>query len=654
VKECRLRRLDHVAAVPLITKLRTMLQQLRGVEVAGVVTTAPPTPPSPPMPMIQPIVAPSRPAEPASRPTVYLDADDRANRLLMIGSEQELDQVETLVDALDLPYEDARAARTYDIRNLPARRALEQLRQMDLFKNPGADGLSREPVVTVVEATNQLLARATPDQHARIEEELHYIDAAPGDSRTIAAYELHYIDAGRARSILEELDLVKVGAAFSSPAAGPNQPGTYPETAAWDLHAASVVVNESTNALLVKATAEQQDRIARIVKYIDTTTPANEPTYQMYPLESSSPDHLASLLDRLISETTKSKDGKIERLVRRSDQIGIVPDPNTFSLIVYASPRDQKLIAALIQRLDKRRPQVLIEVTLVEISRTDIFESDLNLVASANSAVAGNVVINPIQNIDSRSRLEAGFNSLDSSGNSTGRTSIFYSDEKVQALLTAIQRKNYGRVLAKPKVLVDDGQAGQITTRDETTYIKESIQIPQTGTPITTRDFVPIEASISLQIVPHISEGSLLRLDTNLSRSDFGTRPLAGGPPDKVTSEVKTTVFIPHDHTVILGGLVRLNQTKGGSKVPLLGDIPLIGILFRSIDNSDVEKKLYVFMKANIVRPYDESKLTDLQELSREHEEAFERSESEFQDLQAIPGIPPKPMEPQKVLGDYR
>ncbi len=698
MKECRLRRLYYVAATPLIAKVRVILQQLRGIEVATAASAAPPAAAP------QPATFPAKPAEPVSKPTVYLDADERANRLLMMGSEEELVQVEELIDALDVAQEDVRIPKTYDIRNLSARQALEQLKQLDILqasgsraavpdKNANREELTWEPVVAVLEATNQLLARATPDQHARIEEGLRYIDVIPEDTRTIAAYEMQHIDANRAKRILQELDLVAVNATTTSSGIGPDQPVAparsegptgkageagvsgrseapvvkaaeaavpvrsevlAPRAAGTDVHTASVVVSESTNALLVKATAEQHARIAKIVNYIDTTTPANELTYQMYPLESSAPEHLASLLERLVLDTTKDKDGKIEKVAKRPEQITIVPDPNTFSLIVYASPKDQKWIGGLIQRLDRRRPQVLIDVTLVEVSRTDTFEYDLNLVASAQDAVTGNLVIPPIQGIDSGSRLEAGFNAPDQNGSPTGQTKVFYSDKNVQALLTAIQRKNYGRVLAKPKVLVDDGQAGQITTSDETTYVKESIQIPQTGTPITTRDFVPIDASIRLQITPHISEGDLLRLDIDLSRSDFGTRPVSAAPPDRITSEVKTTVFVPHDHTVILGGLVRLNQTKGGSKVPILGDIPLAGALFRSVDNSDVERKLYVFLKANIVRPYNEARLADLQEISQEHAEAFERSESEFQKLPAVPGVRPKPMQPERVLREYK
>jgi general secretion pathway protein D len=515
-------------------------------------------------------------------------------------------------------------------------------------------------LVTVVEATNQLLIQATPDQYARILEFLGYLDVPREDARTIVAYQIQHIDAEAARKILADLDLVTVETVAASPLVGPNQPvaprGTpvpVTQTAGRQARNASMVVSQSTNALLVTATAEQHARLARIIQYIDTQTPEDEETYQMYPLESSSPDHLAALLERLLMETTKSKDGKIERIPKTQERIAIVPDPNTFSLVVYASHRNQKRIEELIRKLDKRRPQVLIDVTLVEVTRTDTFEYDLSLVARAHGAVAGNLVVNPIQTSDRRRRLEAGFNLPDAEGNPTGQMKAFYSDQNVQALLTAMQRKNYGRVLAKPKVLVDDGHKGQIVTRDTTTYVKESIQIPQAGTPITTRDFVPIEASIKLSITPHISEGNLLRLDVFLSRDDFGTRPLSVAPPDKATSEVTTTVFVPDESTVILGGLVKLNQSKGGSKVPLLGDIPLIGGLFRSVNNSNVEKKLYVFLKANIVRPYDGSGLSDLQQISRKHEDAFEESESQFQEFQALPGIQPKPMPPAGVLRDY-
>ncbi|MEN6334452.1 MAG: secretin N-terminal domain-containing protein [Phycisphaerales bacterium] len=667
--ECRFRRLSYVRATPLIARIRSLGGELKGVSVA---TPSPAAKPSGPAAAVaRPAVA--APPEPMDRRAVYLDTDERTNRILMVGFAEELTLLEQLIDVLDVAQEDPRSPRIYTLKHVNAQEAVEKLQKLEVLKGttsgaPASDGgaagqsLTGEPLVAVLETTNQLVVQAAADQHEKIRQFIEYIDVAATDPRTIAAYQIRHIDAYKAKEALEELDLVSVDSKASSFIAGPNQPPGPSRTAlpiarpsGTGSRKAPIVVSESTNALLIKATPEQHTRIAAILNYIDRYTPEEQWTYQVYPLESSSPDHLASLLERLIQDTTRDKDGKIEKVTPKIDQqISIVPDPNTFSVIVYASRKSQKWIEGLIARLDKRRPQVLIDVTLVEVTRTDTFEYDLSLVGAANGAAAGNLVIDPIQTADSGSRLEGGFNLLDQDGNPTGRTRAFYSDRHVQALLSAMARKNYGRVLAKPKVLVDDGRKGQISTTDTTTYVKESIQIPQTGTPITTREFVPIEANIELNITPHISEGNLLRLDVFMSRDDFGTRPLSGAPPDKATSEVTTTVFVPDNRTVILGGLVKLNQSKGGSKVPFLGDVPLVGVLFRSINNNDVEKKLYVFLKANIVRPYDDSGLLDLQEISQEHQDAFEESESQFQNHESVPGVAPEPMPPENVLRDYK
>lgn len=665
--ECRFRRLYYTTATPLITKIRTLAQELKGIAIATTSVTARPSA----IPVIATAPKP-KPIQSTGRRPVYLDTDERTNRILMIGFEEELTLIEKLIDTLDVAQADPRSPSIYNIKNIDANQALDKLQKLDVLKTSGSsvpvakagpndNALTGEPLVAVLEATNQLLIRATSDRHARISEFLNYIDVTPENIRILAYYEMKCIKANTAKQILEELDFISAGAVVPTVAAGPNesvisQSRRIPDenTANFLMDKPQAVVSESTNALLVKATAGQHEQISDIIQYIDRKIPEEMLSYQIYPVENSSPEHISGILERLLVETKEDKEGKIEKIANTQERITIVADPNTYSLIVHASQKNQKWIQSLINKLDKRRPQVLIDVTLVEITRTDTFEYDLNLVANASDAVVGNIVIDSIQNVDSGSRLEAGFNLLDQDGNPTGQTKAFYSDEKVQALLTAIQRKNYGRVLAKPKILVDDGQEGRIVTTDETTYVKESIQIPQTGTPITTRDFVPIQASIQLQITPHISEGDLLRLDVHLSRDDFGSRPLSGAPPDKATSEVTTIVFVPDDRTIILGGLVKLNQSKGSSKVPILGDIPLIGGLFRSVDNSDVEKKLYVFLKANIIRPYEESRLMDLQKISEEHQKAFEESESEFQKIEDFPGIPPDPMRPERVLKDYK
>jgi general secretion pathway protein D len=216
-----------------------------------------------------------------------------------------------------------------------------------------------------------------------------------------------------------------------------------------------------------------------------------------------------------------------------------------------------------------------------------------------------------------------------------------------------MQQKNYGRVLAKPKILVNDNEEGIIETKD-TTYVEIQtgtvIQGATAGTVQTSVNYDPYEAGITLTITPHISRGNLLRLDIDLQRDDFGI--ITGEkPPDVAGSNIKTTVTVPDGSTIILGGMLKLNQSKGGTKVPILGDIPFIGGLFRSTSNNDTQKNLYVFVKAEIIRP-DEGGFanSDLTRISDRNREAFERHEIEFQEYHDWPGVKPKRMTPFKVL----
>lgn len=670
--ECRFRKLYFTLAPSLVPKVRSMAEQLKQITVTVAQTPAPAVKPA--VGGVGIVSQPPIVFQPSNKQTVFLDIDERTNRILMIGYEEDLSYIEQIIDILDVAQEDPSSAGIYTIKYLDASAALDKLQKLNILKSPSNKPAvqqdkqdyttaGEQPMVIVLDGTNQLLVRAAPDQHAKIREFLAYIDVAPGSARKLYAYELKNVEAEAAKKVLQELDITGSETVAPTITAGPNEPAstrnnTY-SSAGRDNRGNKplVVANKSTNALLIDATQEQHNHIAKIISYIDQKASEENLTYEIYPLENSSPEHIYKILDEILNATAKSsssdKDAKIVKEPRFSEQVVIVPDSNTFSLIVYASRKNQQWIGELTDKLDKRRPQVLIDVTLVEVTRTDSFEYDLDIVANARSAVVGNIVINPLETITSNPVLEGGFNMRDADGNPTGQSKVFYNDNKIQALLTAMRRKNYGRVLAKPKILVDDGQEGQIITKDITTYVQETIQIPQTGAPITTRDFAPVEASIELLITPHISEGDLLRLDVALSRGDFGTRPLAGAPPDITSSKVNTTVFVPDTSTVILGGLVKLNQSKAGSKVPFLGDIPIIGALFRSINNSDVEKKLYVFLKANIIRPYNESKLEDLRDISDKYRNAFEKSEAEFQGTENWPGLKPKPMPPQKVLEGY-
>ena len=485
---------------------------------------------------------------PEAKQSVYLDADERTNRVLMIGAEKQLTIVEELVEALDVQQQDLRVLRLYRMNHVDAEEVARKLQELGIIsKVPDSTTAPRYPTPT---------SRITPQ--------------LPGQPRTP-----------------------------NTPTPEPQVSPTTEVTEKGLVEEPQVVVVEATNALLVNATDEQHAKIDNIIKFVDSETLTNEIPYKIYQLENSGPDHLSKILQNLIQETVEQQKegGKIEKVVVNKDEkIKIVPDPNTCSLIVYANKKNQEWIANLITQLDKRRPQVLIDVTLVTITNHDKFDYDLNFVRSSSDLASTSGITNIAQTDKTMGKA------IQTSG---GSLTAFYGDKQIQALLNTVQEKTYGRVLAKPKLLVNDNEKGKIDTKD-TTYVETTSSLPVTGGGAagtttglvqTSTHFENYDAGITLDITPHISEGDLLRLDIKIQRSDFGVI-LGTKPPDKKSSEVDTAVTLPDGTTVILGGMLKTNQTKGGSKVPLLGDIPLLGGLFRSVHNSEEGEYLYMFVKA--------------------------------------------------------
>ena len=549
-------------------------------------------------------------------PTVFLDSDERTNRILMIGLQKQLDEVEELIDTLDVVQHDPRRLQIYKIQYLDAEEVMNKLIDLKIIPN------------------NQASSSSSNASQTRITQ-----SGRPAPSETITR---------------EPIPLI-TGAASESET---------PETLSEE---PIVVLVSSTNSLLVNATEEQHARIAAIINLVDTQR--EEIPFQVYKLMNVNPEYLLTVLEPLIQETVRSPDDKIQSVVPKQDEkITIVADPNTSSLIVNANNENQFWIASLIKELDKRKPQVLIDVTLVQISKTDAFDYDLNLISSfpdltstsgLTSAIMPDVISSGAHNLfdpptDSDRVYRAHYVDFQSNG---GFGTGFYGDRHINALLHLMEQKDYGRVMAKPKILVNDNQPGTISTTD-TTYVKTTSAIPVTNGTAgnqqnliqTQENFTPYNAGITLNITPHISESDLLRLDIELSRSDFGT--ISGDkPPDTTDSTVGTTVTVPDGSTIILGGLLKLNQTKGGTKIPILGDLPFIGPIFRSTNNSDLQRNLYVFVKAEIIRPPEDNEpQVDLERISKSNKEAFEKYENEFQNYQSFPGVKPSPMAPAKVL----
>ena len=562
-----------------------------------------------------------------------------------------------------------------------------------------------EPQISVRLTTNSLLVNATPEQHAEIEMLIRFVDVEQKDIRTVQEYEIQYVDITEVVETLSELGIVeqRSSSASSRQAGGyssrtsrlptgarspattgpatPQAPSTLtfePTTGAEiTSEQPQIAVLESTNSLLVYATPKQHDTISLIVAHVDRELADSITPYVVYALENQVPGELAATLNEIIQATfkdaAKSPTSKVQTAgttttggippKREKNEIQIVADEKSYSLIVYADKKNQQWISALIDELDAYRPQVHLDVTLVEISQDDQFNYDLDLVTKLPNMVGGGIM----QSGGLVDALVSPFpGSVFEASVSDGSGIAFYSDKHIQTLLELLDKKNYGRVLARPSLLVKDNQLGEINAT-KTIYVaqEKSSIVPTTATTQQTVTDVTFEAytsGVTLSITPHIASDKILQLEIMLDRTDFvpdtGVTFIRGEefpkPLDTVASNLETWAVLPNGATIILGGIESITQSKTIRKVPLLGDLPIIGVLFRGIDETDVQSKLYVFVKATIIRPGEElTGVSDIEVLSRKKREAFEEDEVKFQKLEGvIPGVTPPPLDPIKILED--
>jgi general secretion pathway protein D len=542
------------------------------------------------------------------------------------------------------------------------------------------------------ERTNRILIIGTEKQITRVNELIDSFDLPQQDLRYIDQYKLEFLDANEAVAYLEELGLVsgsqsgRYDSRYSSVSnlatpANANQPQQRPTSSRYSYDEQNteeqpiVVVLSGRNTLLIKATAEQHEKITEILPALDQEPEIDNAPVRVYPLENQSVEDIQETLTSVVETVAKEKaemeggtgsggststTGKMQKTSlfggagKNVPDVYITGDEGTNSIVVFASRKDQEWIETLIKDLDKKRPQVLIDVTLVEVTQNDEFEYSLENVTNLTGNTSELVKFGPVTSSTSSSKAE-----FEWGGGTMGG---FYSDENIESILTLMRNKSFGRIMAKPKLLVNDNQEGEITTSNTEYVANVSTNVlGEQGTNTSTDvQWDAYDAGVTLKIKPHISEGDLLRLEITLNRTDFGTAnnsytPPGGtavnGPKDTISSDITTIITVPNKSTIILGGLTKINQGKGGGKVPILGDIPIVGGLFRSIKNSDDQSRLYVFVKANILRP-DESRpgLPDLEEESEKQRKAFEEAESYFQKYQDWPGLDSKPVQPERVL----
>jgi general secretion pathway protein D len=297
-------------------------------------------------------------------------------------------------------------------------------------------------------------------------------------------------------------------------------------------------------------------------------------------------------------------------------------DPDTHNIIVVADQQTSDQISNVIASLDRPKPQVLIKVVFLQVQLNNAM--DLGAQASytpqrgwfsqitgfmTNYTVVSNTIVpSSITPIHQTLNLANNFGLPQTLAGAAGTGGIYQAlGNDFTVTLQAIATSGKAQILSRPSILARDGQPATILIGQEVPLVTGlSYEAVGTGTvPINNIQYTPV--GIQVNVTPYISPDNYVEMIVTPQDSEVDpteTEPIGGGVNAPVidTRSADTVVITPDAQTVVIGGLIENDKEANSSKIPLLGDIPILGALFRAKTTSDDKNELMIFMTPHIVR----------------------------------------------------
>jgi len=289
--------------------------------------------------------------------------------------------------------------------------------------------------------------------------------------------------------------------------------------------------------------------------------------------------------------TAINTEGEVVSIVPLATDARIIADDETNTLIIDASPRTADTLRELISKLDVAPAQVLVDVTIAEVTLDH--DTKLGLEWSwVDKATAGSTPMT--------ATTSAKFGLA--SQTSGFKYSIIADTNTFDALLYAMASDQRVSILSKPKVFTRNNQAAQINISQSVPYLRGTTI---TGTGVTQNNYEYIDVGIVLDVTPHVSSGDKVTLDVSQTANEVNGFTSFEAPIIATRSAV-TSVTLKDGQTVVLGGIMKTTSTNRIDKVPLLGDLPVLGQLFRNRSKVESKTELMVFLRPRIVRTVEE------------------------------------------------
>lgn len=430
----------------------------------------------------------------------------------------------------------------------------------------------------------------------------------PEGTDAIFTLPVKHADAAKLEAKLSSILGLGTGAGAKTPEAPERGGGSVPS---------KLLVDERTNTLLVVGTEAAFLRVQALVERLDIALEIEGgAAIHVYKLAHGLAPDMATVLTSAIQGNGKT-DAKAasspaagaaalpDGETRVTGEVRVIADATSNSLVVLASGRDYLAIKEIIKQLDEPRRQVYIEGMIVEVALSNDLDLGVTahgllpgsgssvLVGSQNTAGANGASTLDVKSIASSSGIVTGV--LSSATTTIMGTTI----PSYGALLTAVATKTNSNVMSLPSIIAVDNQLTHLSIGTNIPYQKGTTFTGIAGsTP--QQNFERENLDLKLDIKPHISPDDTVLLEIDHTAKDLGATTAAG--PTWNTRELKGQVVVRDQQTVVIGGLISTKEYVTKTQVPILGDIPVLGTLFRSTQKQKRKANMVILLTPYIVR----------------------------------------------------
>ena len=442
--------------------------------------------------------------------------------------------------------------------------------------------------------TNSIIVSDTADNVSKIRKIIESIDKSPHQDMEILR--LSHASAEETVRILTQILQPQGGNKKSSS----------------DEH--SLVADTRSNSVIINGTLQVRQKVKKLISKLDTPLEVTGNARVFY-LRHASAKELAPVLSKVSQNMAKMGSDSKAKGAASVKAASIEADESSNSLIITAQPDVMEGVTALIKRLDIAREMVMVEAIIVEVLNDDGKALGVDwMVAGENEGFAGlnttsalsGLGANPdIINGNADDQLAGLAGALSQvSGGYLGGLSFDSGGNSFAAILTALETNGETNILSTPSLMTLDNNEASIVVGQEVPFVTGSYTATGNSSSNPGNPFQTVErenVGITLNVTPHVNEGSDITL--NITQIVSGIAQSSTSQGGIITNErkIETTVRVNDGDTIVLGGLLRDEIQEKVSKVPFLGDIPLLGRLFKHSSTQVRKTNLMVFLRPTIV-----------------------------------------------------